>query len=133
MAVTGLLRVFALVIAALGMGLFLWTLVRERLPEIALNRALGASPAQVAYAFLGRAFVIVGLSLLIGGGAGALLTLVLVNVVNPGWFGWTLELHWPVGTLLAQSAAVLIAGLLAAVLPARLASRVDGAALRQEI
>ena len=133
MAVTGLLRVFALVIAALGMGLFLWTLVRERLPEIALNRALGASPAQVAYAFLGRAFVIVGLALLIGGGAGVLLTLVLVTVVNPGWFGWTLELHWPVGALLAQSAAVLIAGLLAAILPARLASRVDGAALRQEI
>ena len=133
MAVTGLLRVFALVIAALGMGLFLWTLVRERLSEIALNRALGASPAQVAYAFLGRAFVIVGLALLIGGGAGVLLTLVLVTVVNPGWFGWTLELHWPVGALLAQSAAVLIAGLLAAILPARLASRVDGAALRQEI
>ena len=62
-----------------------------------------------------------------------LLTLVLVTVVNPGWFGWTLELHWPVGALLAQSAAVLIAGLLAAILPARLASRVDGAALRQEI
>ena len=133
MAVTGLLRVFALVIAALGMGLFLWTLVRERLPEIALNRALGASPAQVAYAFLGRAFVIVGLALLIGGGAGVLLTLVLVTVVNPGWFGWTLELHWPVGALLAQSAAVVIAGLLAAILPARLASRVDATALRQEI
>ena len=57
----------------------------------------------------------------------------LVNVVNPGWFGWTLELHWPVGTLLAQSAAVVIAGLLAVILPARLASRVDATALRQEI
>ena len=133
MAVTGLLRVFALLIAALGMGLFLWTLVRERLPEVALNRALGASRAQVALGFFGRALVIVGLSLLIGGGAGVLLTLVLVKVVNPGWFGWTLELHWPVGALLAQSAAVLLAGLLATVLPARLASRVDATALRQEI
>ena len=133
MAVTGLLRAFALVIAALGMGLFLWTLVRERLPEVALNRALGASRTQVACGFFGRAFVIVGLSLLIGGGAGVLLTLLLVEVVNPGWFGWSLELHWPVGVLLAQSVAVLLAGLLAAVLPARLASRVDGTALRQEI
>ena len=133
MAVTGLLRVFALLIAALGMGLFLWTLVRERLPEVALHRALGASRAQVAFGFFGRAFVIVGLSLLIGGGAGALLTLLLVEVVNPGWFGWSLELHWPVGVLLAQAAAVLLSGLLAAALPARLAARVDANSLRQEI
>lgn len=133
MAVTGLLRVFALVIAALGLGLFLWTLVRERLPEIALDRALGASRAQVALGFFGRGAVIVGLSLLIGGGAGALLTVLLVQVVNPEWFGWTLELHWPVGTLAVQSGAVLLAGLVAAVLPARLASRVDATALRQEV
>ena len=133
MAVTGLLRVFALVTAALGMGLFLWTLARERAPEVALNRALGASRAQIASGFLGRALVIVALSLLIGGGAGVLLTLVLVQVVNPGWFGWTLALHWPVGVLAAQAVAVVAAGLLAAALPARLASRLDAAALRQEI
>ena len=133
MAVTGLLRVFALLIAALGMGLFLWTLVRERAPEVALHRALGASRGQVALGFLGRALVIVGLSLLIGSGAGALLTLVLVKVVNPGWFGWTLDLHWPAGVLVTQAAAVVLAGLLAAVLPARLASRLDATALRQEI
>ena len=133
MAVTGLLRVFALLIAALGMGLFLWTLVRERAPEVALHRALGASRGQVARGFLGRALVIVGLSLLIGGGAGALLTLVLVGVVNPGWFGWTLDLHWPAGVLVTQAAAVVLAGLVAAVLPARLASRMDATALRQEI
>ena len=133
MAVTGLLRVFALLIAALGMALFLWTLVRERAPETALHRALGASRGQVARGFLGRALVIVGLSLVLGGGAGALLTLVLVQVVNPGWFGWSLDLHWPAGTLAAQAGAVALAGLLAAVLPARLASRVDATALRQEV
>lgn len=133
MAVTGLLRVFALVIAALGVGLFLWTLVRERAPELALNRALGASRGQVAAGFLGRTLVIVGISLMIGGGAGVVLTLLLVQVVNPVWFGWTLALHWPLGTLAAQAAAVVLAGLLAAVLPARLASGMDATTLRQEI
>jgi putative ABC transport system permease protein len=133
MAVTGLLRVFALLTAALGLGLFLWTLVRERLPEIALDRALGASRAQVALGFFGRGAVIGSLSLVIGGGAGALLTLILVQVVNPEWFGWTLELHWPLGVLAAQSGAVLLVGLVAAVLPARLASRVEATALRQEL
>ena len=133
MAVTGLLRVFALVIAALGVGLFLWTLVRERAPEVALNRALGATRRQVAGGLLGRTLVIIGISLLIGGGAGAVLTLLLVRVVNPAWFGWSLALHWPLGVLAAQAAAVVLAGLLAAVLPARLASRLDATALRQEI
>ena len=133
MAVTGLLRVFALVIAALGVGLFLWTLARERAPEVALDRALGANRGQVASGFLGRTLVIIGIALLIGGGAGAVLTLLLVHVVNPAWFGWTLTLHWPVGVLAAQAAAVVLAGLLAAVLPARLASRVDATSLRQEI
>ena len=133
MAVTGLLRVFALVIAALGVGLFLWTLVRERAPEVALNRALGADRGQVAAGFLGRTLVIIGISLLVGGGAGAVLTLLLVQVVNPAWFGWTLTLHWPLEVLAAQGAAVVLAGLLAAVLPARLASRLDATALRQEI
>lgn len=133
MAVTGLLRVFALVIAALGVGLFLWTLVRERAPEVALDRALGANRAQVVSGFLGRTLVIIGISLLIGGGAGAVLTLLLVQVVNPVWFGWTLALHWPLEVLAAQAAAVVLAGLTAAALPARLASRVDAAALRQEI
>ena len=133
MAVTGLLRVFALAIAALGMTLFLWTLARERAPEAALNRALGASRGQIAAGIFGRGSVIVGLALLIGGGAGAVLTLLLVRVVNPAWFGWTLELHWPVGALAAQAAAVALTGVLAAVLPARRASRMDATALRQEI
>lgn len=133
MAVTGLLRGFALLIATLGMGLALWTLVRERAPEIALLRALGATRAQVVSGFLGRALLIAALSLVIGGGAGAVLTLLLVEVVNPAWFGWTLELHWPAATLAAQAVAVLLAGVLAAALPARLASRVSAARLREEI
>ncbi len=133
MAVTGLLRAFALLIAAFGLGLALWTLVRERAPEIALYRALGASRAQVVAGFLGRGAAIVAMSLAIGGGAGVLLTLLLVRVVNPAWFGWTLELHWPIAELIAVAAAVLLAGLVAAALPARLASRVGAAPLREEV
>ena len=133
MAVTGLLRVFALLIAALGMALALWTFVRERVPEIALQRALGASRSQVVAGFAGRAVLIAGLALLIGGGAGALLTLLLVRVINPLWFGWSLDLHWPAANLAALAGAVLLAGLLAAAIPARLASRVSATELREEL
>ena len=105
----------------------------ERVPEIALQRALGASRSQVVAGFAGRAVLIAGLALLIGGGAGALLTLLLVRVINPLWFGWSLDLHWPAANLAALAGAVLLAGLLAAAIPARLASRVSAAELREEL
>ncbi len=133
MSVTGLLRGVALLIAALGLSLALFTLSRERAPLIALERALGASRGQAASGFLGRGVLIALVGLGIGGGAGALLTLLLVHVVNPVWFGWRLDLHWPVGLLAAQGALVILAGLAAAGIPARQAARTGAAALRQEL
>ena len=134
MAVTALLRGFALFIAALGVGLLLWTMARERRPESALLRALGADSGQVAAGFLGRGAVIASLGLGLGGAAGAILAVLLVEVVNPAWFGWTLELSWPGAALASQAALVLVAGLAAAALPARQAARsANAAALREEI
>lgn len=134
MAVTALLRGFALFIAALGVGLLLWTMARERRPESALLRALGADSGQVAAGFLGRGALIAVLGLGLGGAAGAILAVLLVEVVNPAWFGWTLELSWPGAALASQAVLVLVAGLAAAALPARQAARSAGAAaLREEI
>ena len=134
MAVTRLLRAFALGIAALGVSVLLLTMVRERTAEIALLRALGADSAQVGAGFLGRGALIGLAALALGGSAGALLAVLLVEVVNPAWFGWSLELSWPAGSLLWQGALVLAAGLAAAALPARLAARSGGAAaLREEV
>ena len=133
MAVTGLLEVFALAIAAIGIALSLWTLARERSAESALLRALGESRRQVAAGFLGRGALIGGLALALGGGTGAILTLLLVRVVNPLWFGWSLDLHWPVGSLAGEGAVVVLVGVLAAALPARLASRTGAAALVEEV
>ncbi len=133
MSVTGLLRGAALLIAALGLGLALFTISREQAPQIALQRALGASRGQVALCYLGRGVLIALAGLGIGGGAGVLLTLLLVEVVNPAWFGWRLDLHWPIGVLAAQGALVLLVALAAAAIPAREAARTGAAALRREL
>lgn len=134
MAVTRLLRAFALGIAALGVSVLLLTMARERAAEIALLRALGADSAQVGAGFLGRGALIGLAALALGGSAGALLAVLLVEVVNPAWFGWSLELSWPLGSLFRQGVLVLAAGLAAAALPARLAARSGGAAaLREEV
>lgn len=133
MAVTGLLRRFALLIAALGVALLLAALARERASETALLRALGAGRRQAAAEFFGRGALIAAVALGLGGGAGAALAALLARVVNPAWFGWTVDLHWPVGTFAIQAAVVLVVGLAAAALPARLASRVRVASLVREL
>ncbi len=133
MSVTALLRGVALLIAATGLGLALFTVSRERAPQIALERALGATRGQVALGLLGRGVVIALSGLLLGGIAGAILTLLLIEVVNPFWFGWRLDLEWPVGVLASQGALVLLAGLLAAAIPARYASKTGPVALREEL
>ncbi len=71
-AVTRLLQVMGLVIAAAGVTLSLLVLARERRAELALYRALGASRPRLAALFLGRglALGLAGLALgALGGGA----------------------------------------------------------------
>ncbi len=133
MAVTGLLEVLALAIAVLGLALSLWTLARERAAETALLRALGESRFEAGAGFVGRGALIGALALVLGGGAGALLTLLLVRVVNPLWFGWSLELHWPLASLAGDGVVVLVVGMAAGLVAARLASRTGASALVAEV
>jgi putative ABC transport system permease protein len=131
-AITRLLQVMGLVIAAAGVTLSLLVLARERRAELALYRALGASRPGLAALFLGRglALGITGLALgAVGGGA---LALVLVREVNPAFFGWTLGVHVPWARLAAQGAAILAAAAAASVHPALVASRTPAAELSRD-
>jgi putative ABC transport system permease protein len=131
-AVTRLLQVMGLVIAVAGIALSLLVLARERAGEIALYRALGATQGQVFRVFLGRGLGIAALGLLLGLAGGAALAAVLVFLVNPAWFGWSLGLHWPAGALAAQAAAILAAALAASLAPAALAARVRATELSRD-
>ncbi len=131
-AVTRLLQAMGLVIAVAGIALSLLVLARERAGEIALYRALGATRGQVFRVFLGRGvgLALFGLALGLAGGAG--LAAVLVAVINPAFFGWSLGLAWPVRALAAQAATILLAALAASLAPAALASRVRATELSRD-
>ncbi|HET9551442.1 MAG TPA: FtsX-like permease family protein, partial [Anaeromyxobacteraceae bacterium] len=131
-AVTRLLQAVGLVIAVAGIALSLLVLARERAGEIALYRALGATQGQVFRVFLGRGLGIAALGLLLGLAGGAALAAVLVFLVNPAWFGWSLGLHWPAGALAAQALTILAAALAASVLPAAMAARVRATELSRD-
>jgi putative ABC transport system permease protein len=121
-AVTRLLQAMELVVAVAGVVLTLLTAARERRAEVALYRALGATRQQAFRVFAGKGLAIAGLGVALGLPGGAALAWVLVRLVNRDFFGWTLQLDWPVGLLALQALTILGAGFVASIYPAARAS-----------
>jgi putative ABC transport system permease protein len=131
-AITGVLRTMALLIAVAGITLALIVMARERLGELALYRALGASRRQLFWMFAWKGSAIAICAIALGAVSGIGLALILVHVVNPAFFGWTLRLHWPLASLLGQAVALLAAAFLASVLPALRASNTPATSLSRD-
>jgi putative ABC transport system permease protein len=118
MIVLALFGVLALTIAAVGIYGVMAYIVAQRTQEIGVRMALGAQPAQVMRMVLSHAtlFLIVGITL--GVGAGWLLARFV------GAFLFRVDAQDPF--VYAGAAGVLVlAGLIAAFIPARRASKVD--------
>jgi putative ABC transport system permease protein len=115
----GALGGISLLVGAVGILTIMTIAVHERTAEIGLMRALGAGRRQVLALFIGEAIVLASLGGFVGllaGAGGAWLLGVLVPA---------LPTHTPwIYVLYAELSAALI-GLLAGVLPARHAARLD--------
>jgi predicted permease len=124
-----LLTVFAalaLLLAAVGLYGVLAHSVGERMPEFGLRMALGASPAGLLGAVIGRGLALVAAGLIVGL-AGAL---ALSHLIAAFLFGVA---PTDPATYAAVAAVLLLTAAIASYLPARRAMRVDPAlALRQE-
>ena len=123
----GALGGISLLVGAVGILTIMTIAVSERTAEIGLLRAVGATRAQILVLFLGEAVVLAALGgmagLIAGAGGGQLLHLVLP----------ALPVQTPWSYVVAAEAIAAIIGLLAGVLPARRAARMDPvAALRAE-
>ncbi|HXV77412.1 MAG TPA: FtsX-like permease family protein, partial [Candidatus Polarisedimenticolaceae bacterium] len=131
-AVTRLLQLMSLAIAACGITLTLIVLARERISELALYRALGASRAQIFRVFLGKGLGIALFGTMLGALGGLGLALILILRVNRAYFGWTIAVHWPIAELIEEAATILLAALLASLYPALRASRTPATELTRE-
>ena len=131
-AITRLLRYMSLLIAVCGVALTLIVLARERSAELALYRALGASRLQIFRIYLGKGLGMGVFGITLGSIAGVAFSLILIYVVNRAFFGWTIDVHWPLGLLAWQSAVVLMASAAASLYPAMVASRTPATVLRRE-
>jgi len=127
-AVTRGLEAIAVAVAILGIANALMASAVERRRTFGLLRAIGASREQIRRAVLIEAALTGGVAVVAAFGAGGAFAYLLLAVINPQSFGWTVSLALPGGSLAEAAGLVLAAALLAGVLPGRVAAAVDPAA-----
>jgi len=124
-AVTYLLEAVAILVGLAGVAATMsaQTIARER--EFGMLRHLGLTRRQLG-AMLATEGAMVGLTgALAGIGLGLILAQVLIHVINPQSFNWTMTTQVPVGTLLGVAAALTGAAAATAVLAGRRATARD--------
>jgi putative ABC transport system permease protein len=118
-AVTQVLRIVAVFVAVIGIFLNLTVLVSERRREIGTLRAVGVSRQNICGLVVVESQLIGIASLGIGLAAGWALSIVLTEVINKAFFGWSIPLRMPWEQLLLTPIWLLPVAALASLLPAR--------------
>jgi putative ABC transport system permease protein len=123
----GALGGISLLVGGVGILTIMIIAVRERTGEIGLLRALGAPRGEIMGLFLGEAVVLAA----IGGLAGLIFGAGGAQLLN--WALPALPVHTPWSYVLLAEALAVVIGVLAGVMPARRAARLDPVeALRTE-
>jgi putative ABC transport system permease protein len=122
-AVTQILRVIAVLVAVIGIALNFTVLVKEREREFGTLRALGVSRQQVCELIVWESVLVGMVAVLLGIITGIALSVVLTEVINKAFFGWTIPLQIPWDQLLWTPVWLLPAAVLASLLPAIQSSR----------
>jgi putative ABC transport system permease protein len=127
-AVTRALEAIAVAVAILGIANALVASAVERRRSFGLLRAVGAQKRQIRRAVLLEA-ALTGITATVASlAAAAAFAYLLLAVINPQSFGWTVVASVPAGRLAATALVVLAASLAAGIFPGRLAASVDPAA-----
>ncbi|MFO1328128.1 MAG: FtsX-like permease family protein [Rubrivivax sp.] len=124
---TGLIRAFTALVVMLGIASVLVVSVVQKRKEIGILRAMGATRAQMTRVFLLQGAVVGLVGSVIGVALAALLLKAFSTFVrgSDGLPLFVIGLSWPLA--LTVPAVALVAGVLAAVAPARRAARLDPA------
>jgi putative ABC transport system permease protein len=132
-AVTNVLRTVAILVAIAGVLLTTLTSVLERRRELALLAALGGTKGFVGAVVFSEAGLLGLAAALLGVLAGLPLAMVMTWVVNPAFFGWTIQFHLPWAAVLGTPVWVVATAVIAAWWPSRVAREVNVAeALHEE-
>jgi putative ABC transport system permease protein len=124
-AVTYVLETVAILVGLAGVAATMSAQTIARTREFGMLRHLGLSKRQLVH-MLGIEGALLGLIGAIAGVAlGGLLGQVLIHVINPQSFNWTMATRWPLGTIAAVTAALVAAASFTAMVAGRRATRQD--------
>jgi putative ABC transport system permease protein len=121
-AVTYYLQAVAIAIGLVGVAASLSAQVLARRKEFGLLAHLGLTRRQIIAVVAGEAAAWLAAGVAVGLALGLAISVVLVHVVNPQSFHWTMELVLPWGRLWLLCAAVVVAGVATAAFSARAAA-----------
>ncbi len=132
-SITEVLRLLTIMVAFVGIFSALMALQLERARELAMLRAIGLTPRelrQLVISETGLIGLIVGVIAL---PLGILLSVMLVHVINPRSFGWSMTMMIDVSQIMNALLLAMMAAILAGLYPAyRMAKTSPALALRNE-
>ena len=118
-AVTYVLEFVAIVIGLFGISAGISAQVLARRAEFGVLRHLGMTRLQIAHMLASEGAVLGALGVLVGLGTGALVSMILIYVVNRQSFHWSMDVFVPVPALIACSAILISAAAVIAVVSGR--------------
>ncbi|MFL6707598.1 MAG: FtsX-like permease family protein [Massilia sp.] len=120
-AVTYLLEAIAIAIGLSGVAATFSAQTLARAREFGMLRHVGVTRGQILRILALEGGALTGLGVLCGFALGVTISLILVFVVNPQSFHWTMQMHLPWGLLAIVAGALLAASILTALVSGRYA------------
>lgn len=120
-AVTYLLEAIAIAIGLSGVAATFSAQTLARAREFGMLRHVGVTRGQVLRILALEGGSLTALGVACGFALGLLISLILVFVVNPQSFHWTMQLHLPWGLLASVAALLMVASVLTALVSGRYA------------
>ena len=124
-AVTYLLELVAIVIGLFGVAATFSAQTFARIKEFGMLRHIGVTRRQVLLMLATEGSLLTALGIVVGFALGWVISLVLIFIVNPQSFHWTMRLHMPWVMLASVAALLLVSSAATALLAGAKAVAVD--------
>ena len=124
-AITYAIEAISIVVSLIGVINTLLTFVLERKREISVLRYLGGSWQQITRVLVLSAGMIGICGIILGSVMGLVMSVIFITVINKISFGWEIHFRIPYLYLFIVTAVLFLTTLMAGLIPARVARRVD--------
>jgi putative ABC transport system permease protein len=118
-AVTYLLEIVAVVIGLLGVAASFSAQTLARAKEFGMLRHIGVMRRQILFMLAAEGGLLTALGIVLGFVLGWAISLILVFIVNPQSFHWTMQLHLPWGWLTMVAVIMLASAAMTALIAGR--------------